>query len=680
MAKRKKVIVNRGGMSHQEAEWAMLMALQQLGLHGNNNPGDMVAVQKAAWALQQGLAQNRQALARQGSVPTRQGSVPTQQGLAQNRRTLAGFGLGSAKNRQVVDSPAALAFLKENRKKFGKSAQVRVEEGSSGQDVFSVIAPDTKANRKKAKTLGRRRGNRVAFDPRQSSQVWGPSEPPTSPVDQLIRETDAAQKEAKKASEDQAKEISSDRLKLLKTALGGLKGIGAKERADILRRGKAAEGSVSQDVVSRGLSGTTVRSNLMEGVRKQTDESLLGLNESMRQQLLGVLMPASEQYLAFQERVSHVGPDLGGLADLAGQAGEYGSGGLTGTPPPNLQGQGAGGGQQVLSPAAQIGGSGGFNGRDMPMPTPPGQHTGTEQNKARWAAYKQAMKQWQEQENRRAERGQRDKNQEAWDLVEEESVLRTLPPGQVPPNPNVMTNGRAPDPLPPGAEWVKQGDRWLLIQRVSPATQQRLDLEMETQAGGDFGSIIDSVFSDLFGDSSGAAATPQKTDAERRAEAAGNWPEPVEDPWNKLGTGRGETMNETPGPMSATLGSRGFSLAGQAPGPGESPQTPIMAPFEPPLLDPRRRQPLQPDVRTGVQTPGRAVDFGQRGLGQPPPRFPGAQQKPGAILGGQPMPYVPRGGFTGNNPGGPVFGQRNLHKLPVRSIGRNGIRRRTMLR
>ena len=130
--------------------------------------------------------------------------------------------------------------------------------------------------------------------------------------------------------------------------LQGLEGMGDQSRADIKSRwsGQATQGY--QDLVSRGLTGTTVAPSLAAGYERGKSADLNRLDETLRAQKFG-----------FMERRTDAQPDMGLYAQMAMAQGAAGSGGD----------YGGGGGSYAQNIAAAFGQQGG---RGAPSPYPGG--------------------------------------------------------------------------------------------------------------------------------------------------------------------------------------------------------------------------------------------------------------------------------------------------------------------
>lgn len=115
--------------------------------------------------------------------------------------------------------------------------------------------------------------------------------------------------DAKRANEKRYENILAGYGSRESDVMGALSGYGASQAADIQSSAQAAQGSAMQDLVSRGLMGTTVAPSLKAGFAGQTARSLTDLQGQlalMRAQTLGGLRGDK---LAFQERRTDAYPD-----------------------------------------------------------------------------------------------------------------------------------------------------------------------------------------------------------------------------------------------------------------------------------------------------------------------------------------------------------------------------------
>ena len=115
----------------------------------------------------------------------------------------------------------------------------------------------------------------------------------------------------------------SDYLGVMDQAVSDTKELGTAQRARIMRDALAARNSVGGQLAGNGLYNTTVQENMKQGVDRNREEAIGGLEESLRQQLLDVMMRRAEgldgitgDSIANQREVGTTG--IGVLAQKAG--------------------------------------------------------------------------------------------------------------------------------------------------------------------------------------------------------------------------------------------------------------------------------------------------------------------------------------------------------------------------
>lgn len=128
------------------------------------------------------------------------------------------------------------------------------------------------------------------------------------------------------------------------TLTGLLNNMGAQARTDISNQYDASKGSADQDLTSRGLGNTTVRSSVMSGINDRKAAELRRHDENMRQQQFGyrsalsgdtlgargqaaaAKMQLSAEPLGVIERRTDTAPSLADIANLTMQLGRGSSG------------------------------------------------------------------------------------------------------------------------------------------------------------------------------------------------------------------------------------------------------------------------------------------------------------------------------------------------------------------
>jgi len=152
-------------------------------------------------------------------------------------------------------------------------------------------------------------------------------------VDSLLKQLQKQQDAANKANEKrytqllkQLRDTQQQSLGTYSEAMGEVRKLGKTRESDIqrdaVRQGAAAE----QDLISRGLGNTTIRSSVQRGVEEDRQRSLNMLAEMLAGQRAGVLQDRAglEAQLGGQiagaiERRSDIGPDTGLYAGLIQQ-------------------------------------------------------------------------------------------------------------------------------------------------------------------------------------------------------------------------------------------------------------------------------------------------------------------------------------------------------------------------
>ena len=137
---------------------------------------------------------------------------------------------------------------------------------------------------------------------------------------------DKAQAEAKAANEARYNEINKGYQDRYAGAAKDLQGLGASEQKAIDDRFHQGQASAAQDLISRGLGNTTIRSSVMRGydaARSREQTQLAVDNAKLR---LQYLPPMEGERLQFMERRNDVGPDVGQFASLNQSLGAAGYG------------------------------------------------------------------------------------------------------------------------------------------------------------------------------------------------------------------------------------------------------------------------------------------------------------------------------------------------------------------
>ena len=96
--------------------------------------------------------------------------------------------------------------------------------------------------------------------------------------------------------------------------LGGLGQLGQQSRADIDTRARMRESAAGQDLVSRGLTGSTIMPSVSGGIERQRQEETNRLNDML-----------AERRFGFMERREDAYPDMGMYANLMSMIGSAGT-------------------------------------------------------------------------------------------------------------------------------------------------------------------------------------------------------------------------------------------------------------------------------------------------------------------------------------------------------------------
>lgn len=149
---------------------------------------------------------------------------------------------------------------------------------------------------------------------------------PGDPATQMLTEYQKAYDEARKANEARYGEILAGYKDRYVQAMKGLEGLGNTEKGAIADRFKSNVSKISQDMVSRGLSGTTVLPSMVMGADKLQGKELGALNERLQQQRLGYQTGLSKEMLDFMERRDDTYPQSQEYINLAMALGNAGGG------------------------------------------------------------------------------------------------------------------------------------------------------------------------------------------------------------------------------------------------------------------------------------------------------------------------------------------------------------------
>lgn len=98
--------------------------------------------------------------------------------------------------------------------------------------------------------------------------------------------------------------------------MGALQGLGEQYKRDVDTRFTANEGNIRQDMVSRGLSGTTALGSMLTGNTREQTDAIGRVNETIGQQRLGVLNQLGGEETNWRYNLGAGGMDLANQLQL----------------------------------------------------------------------------------------------------------------------------------------------------------------------------------------------------------------------------------------------------------------------------------------------------------------------------------------------------------------------------
>lgn len=140
----------------------------------------------------------------------------------------------------------------------------------------------------------------------------------------FLQQADTAQAEAKAANEQRYADILQGYQQRTAGAAQDIEGLGASERLNIGDRYTTGRAQAEQDLISRGLGNSTVRSSVMRGYDQERDRAMTRLAEDQSNMRLQYLPALEGDRLQFMERRNDVGPDMNQVAALAQSFGQAG--------------------------------------------------------------------------------------------------------------------------------------------------------------------------------------------------------------------------------------------------------------------------------------------------------------------------------------------------------------------
>lgn len=139
---------------------------------------------------------------------------------------------------------------------------------------------------------------------------------------QLIADMTKAQAEAKAANEARYQEILGGYDQRYGDVMQSISGLGQTARDDLTERYRQASARGKQDMVDRGLTGTTVMPNMQRGYDRDYNRGLGGIEESLRRQQADTQANLQGDRLAFMERRTDAYPDVSAYSNILNQLGE----------------------------------------------------------------------------------------------------------------------------------------------------------------------------------------------------------------------------------------------------------------------------------------------------------------------------------------------------------------------
>lgn len=135
-------------------------------------------------------------------------------------------------------------------------------------------------------------------------------------IRRLLLQYSRAQTQANAANISRYNQINRGYDRRTRDALATLTGMGAQSRADILQRGFQAKAARGQDLVARGLTGTTIKPAVERGIDQDVEAQLARLDEGLRRERVGYQTQLTGDQLSFQERRTDQAPDLNQMIGL----------------------------------------------------------------------------------------------------------------------------------------------------------------------------------------------------------------------------------------------------------------------------------------------------------------------------------------------------------------------------
>lgn len=164
-------------------------------------------------------------------------------------------------------------------------------------------------------TAGQQGINRIGGFGRQ--QELGGGNAFAGNIQSLIESFQTAQDEARKENEARFAEIKTGLKGRRQRVLDLIRGTGEQERKDIQTRATGRRSAAQQDLISRGIGTTTIRTDVSEGVAREEEAQLARLSDRLRLQEADVDTRLSGDLFSFLERREDQFPDFSQLINLA---------------------------------------------------------------------------------------------------------------------------------------------------------------------------------------------------------------------------------------------------------------------------------------------------------------------------------------------------------------------------
>ena len=140
-----------------------------------------------------------------------------------------------------------------------------------------------------------------------------------------IDEYKKAYAEAKAANEKRYEEILQGYNERYGRGMGYINSLSNQQEADAREAGQMRMGNMEQDLVSRGLTGTTIKPTQEALINRETDANVRRIEDEKLRERLATDASLSGDTLGFMERREDIYPDMNLYANLMQQYGRYGS-------------------------------------------------------------------------------------------------------------------------------------------------------------------------------------------------------------------------------------------------------------------------------------------------------------------------------------------------------------------